>query len=485
MTTLASFMRRFLVGALALTLVIPPVRGMEDLPLPEETEAELMTEEAAEDPSASPVPETTVSVARPDWMLRAEKRFEEGKRALEAGDTRSAARHFRYSLKMLSRKTGSEDLTHLKDEIAAMFGRLEERLAPSVDEDAPEDSLEVTEQELQDVPVNRTDVSVRSARYTIPIDPENPLVKKYIAIYTGKRRKEMQAALDRMAEYKPMIVRKIREAGMPRELLYLPIAESEFKNTVTSHAGAVGLWQFMSGTARRFGLKVNYWEDERRDPEKATTAALQYLKELHGWFADWHLALASYNRGEHGIQRDMKFTRSLDFTLLSERHAIPRETEHYVPKFMACVLIADNAASYGFKIPESKPIAFDVVELDRPMDVAVAAECAGVSESDIRELNPTLRLWCTPKDRNPFPLKIPAGTKDRFLAKAQTVKEWTPGAGVVKYRVKRGDFLGNIARRYRTSVSSIQQDNRIRDPKFLRPGQVLVIRPGKSYRGDD
>jgi membrane-bound lytic murein transglycosylase D len=206
---------------------------------------------------------------------------------------------------------------------------------------------------------------------------------------------------------------------------------------------------------------------------------------LHDWFDDWHLALAAYNRGEYGIERDMKFTRSVDFTNLAKRRALPNETEHYVPKFMACVILGENAASYGYQVEELRLPKTDSVRLEKPLDLKVAADCADSTEKVLQELNPTLRLWCTPKNVDSFELRIPAGTKEKFLAALAKVKDWTPSSGEVKYRVKKGDVLGNIARRYKTTVKSIQRDNRIRDPRFLRPGQTLIIRPGSRYQGDD
>ncbi len=316
------------------------------------------------------------------------------------------------------------------------------------------------------------------------MDPEDPLVKKYIAIFTGPRKKEMEEALSRLTIYRPMILKHLKEMNLPRELLYLPVIESGVKNTATSRAGAVGLWQFMSSTGRGYGLKINYWLDERRDPEKSTAAGLRCLKDLHEWFDDWHLALAGYNRGVYGVERDMKFSRSPDFNKLAERKALPGETEHYVPKYMACVLIADDPAAYGLTVRELAPPAVDEVTLEKPLDLRVAAEAAGVPEAVLQELNPTVRMWCTPKNEPNFPFRIPAGTRERFVMTLSRVKDWTPFSGEVKYKVKKGDMLSRIAQRYKTSAREVQRLNRIKNPQFLRPGQVLIIRPGKGFRGN-
>jgi membrane-bound lytic murein transglycosylase D len=208
------------------------------------------------------------------------------------------------------------------------------------------------------------------------------------------------------------------------------------------------------------------------------------LKDLHDWFQSWSLALAAYNRGLYGIQRDLEFTRSPDFSTVSDRGGLPGETEHYVPKFMALTILADNAEAYGFTLPSAKKLpAYDEIQLPKPLDLKIAAGCAGATEDELRELNPTLRLWCTPKDEGPFALRLPKGTKEKTQACLDVTKDWTPSSGIVKYRVKRGDFLGRIAALHHTTAQAIMRENRLSSPKRLRVGQVLRIRPGRGYKG--
>jgi membrane-bound lytic murein transglycosylase D len=322
-----------------------------------------------------------------------------------------------------------------------------------------------------------------SYQFTLP--PDDPLVQKYVALYKGPLKDRTQAALDRMALHQEMILKALRAEGLPEELLYLPIVESEYQPFAVSRAGAVGMWQFMPTTARYAGLKVNYWIDERRDPVKSTKAALKVLKSLFEWFDDWSLALAAYNRGMYGIQRDLEFTRSADFNALSKRQGIPKETEHYVPKMMAISLIAQDFKAHGLRAPDPRrrPAPDDVV-LEKPLDLKVAAAAAKTTEDVIRELNPSVRLWCTPQNESQFVFRVPAGTKERFLEALAQIKDWTPSPGVVKYKVQRGDVLGRIAQKYRTTASAIQRDNKITNPNRVRPGQVLVIRPGRGFKGD-
>ncbi|PCI38797.1 MAG: hypothetical protein COB53_04260 [Elusimicrobia bacterium] len=323
--------------------------------------------------------------------------------------------------------------------------------------------------------------SAQTTNHIIRINPDNKITKKYIRIYTKKRPASVEKALARSGRYREMILKHLRQAKLPEELLWLVMTESEFKQKAISRSGAGGLWQFMPYTGRKYGLEVSYWVDERYDPEKATKAAVRHLKSLHQWFGDWHLALAAYNRGLNGIGRDLKFSRSTDFAKLSKRGILPGETHNYVPKFMACVLIGENPKRYGLNVVYEKPEAYDIVKIERPLDLKIAAKAAGVKEKDLRRLNPELRAWCTPKNKKSYPLRIPKGVKEDFVAKLAKIKNWNPGPQMVKYKVRRGDYLGKIARRYRTSARAIMRLNGIRNPKRLRIGQLLKIRPGKSF----
>lgn len=472
-----------------LLLLAVPAFGQDPEPAPAPPPAAEPSAPAEPVPAAGSADVLSVPEApalRPRWLERAERTYMEGLKAQQGGDDRLARRKFGAALKTIAENADESAMLGLKDEIVALFAKLEERILPPPERPAPppEPALEVTEKELEVAPPAEPPAEAEKKTYAVPVDPDDPLVRKYLAVYTGAKKQKMQEALDRMALYRPMILKRLEEEGLPRELLYLPLVESEYQNGAVSRAGAVGLWQFMSATGRYCGLKINYWLDERRDPEKATRAAVRTLKDLHAWFDDWHLALAAYNRGVYGIQRDMEATRSPDFARLSQRRGLPEETEHYVPKLMATILLADNAEAYGFRIAPDADASGrpDEVTLDKPLDLAVAAKCAGVPEKTIRELNPSLRLWCTPKNDAAFTLRVPAGSKRKFKDALEKVKDWTPTAETVKHKVKKGEFLGLIAKIYRTTISAIQKDNRIANPKRLKPGQVLVIRPGRPQK---
>jgi membrane-bound lytic murein transglycosylase D len=321
-------------------------------------------------------------------------------------------------------------------------------------------------------------------KYTIPMDKDNEQVKKYLSLYSrGDCGERIKRALERSGRYRAMIEKILKEYGLPRELVYLPVVESLYNVNDRSRCGALGLWQFMPSRARDFKIHINYWIDERMDPEKSTRAAAQYLRDLYYMFDNWHLALAAYDRGEFGLARDLKFSKATNIEQMKERRAVPKETELYVPQFIACTIIGDNPKQYGLDLKYDEPIKYDEVSLDKIVDLEVAAKCAGTNVATIKELNPALKAWCTPHGYEGFILKIPSGTKDAFITNLAQTKELNPSRGFIKYRVVKGDFLGRIAKKFSTSVSELKADNKIKNDKSLRIGQVLVIRPGRKYKG--
>lgn len=438
------------------------------------------------EPELTPVPVDAQGEAVSNKIFqeieKAEALYVKGAKKFQEGDYKKAKRDIQKSFKILSSLMVEEGLVGtLGSDVEALIGKIKNAEIGMMTSTGAVSALDVSPEELAEAkPLGAKPDG--NGRYTIRIDPENALTQRYLALYTkSKRRPLVLQALERSGRYRDMILRELQKAGLPKELLWLVMVESEFKAKGLSRVGAGGLWQLMPATGRKLGLKVNYWIDERYDPEKATRAALQYLKELYHLFDDWHLALAAYNRGEHGIGRDLAFSKSVEFDQLSMRSALPKETEDFVPKFMACVLMGDNPGDYDFDPKYENPEPYETVILDKPLDLKIAAECAGVYEEKIRELNPAIAAWCTPINYPEFELRIPRGTKEKFLEKLATVKDWNPTRGFVRYKVRSGDILGVIARRHQTTVQAIMKDNKIKNVRMLRPGQVLNIRPGKGY----
>lgn len=319
----------------------------------------------------------------------------------------------------------------------------------------------------------------------IPMECEdNSLVERYIEIYsTGKSKERVKAALERSGAYKEIVLKNLQDFNLPEELFYLPVVESLYNINTVSKAGATGMWQIMAHRGRSLGLQINYWIDERRDPEKSTKAACLYLKELYVLLNDWHLVLAAYNRGEFGLIRDMKFSNASNISEMTDRNAIPKETQRYVPQFIAAVTIGNNLEKYGFtNMKYDEPLKYDKIKTDKVIDLKIAAECAGVTIEEIKSLNPALNAWCTPQGYPGFELKIPYGSKEKFMENIAKVKDLNPSPGFVKYKVVKGDYVEKIAAKYKTAPREVYKDNpQLSKQKYLRVGQILVIRPGRKY----
>jgi membrane-bound lytic murein transglycosylase D len=320
--------------------------------------------------------------------------------------------------------------------------------------------------------------------YTVSMElPDNSVVEKYINLFEGTMKEEIKRAFERSGAYREMILKNLRLFELPEELLWLPVVESRFYNGNVSYAGAAGIWQIMEHRGRALGLQINYWIDERRDPEKATVAACLYLKQLYLMLNDWHLVLSAYNRGEYGLLRDMKFSNATNITEMRSRNAIPRETQNYAPQFIAAATIAENFKKYGFTgLNYDEPLQYDIVRTDKVIDLKIVAKCADTSVEEIQKLNPALKAWCTPQGYPGFELKIPYGTKRAFLEKIALEKDLNPSPGFIKHKIVKGDYLERLAARYKTTVSQIKKDNPcIAKQKYLQLNQVLIIRPGKKY----
>jgi membrane-bound lytic murein transglycosylase D len=330
--------------------------------------------------------------------------------------------------------------------------------------------------------------SMTSSKYKqfppIPLTLEdNSLVDRYIDIYSnGDPKERIKAAIERSGAYRDMIMKTLNDFGLPPELFYLPVVESLYSVGDVSRAGAVGLWQIMPSRGRALGLKINYWIDERRDPEKSTIAACIYLKQLFLMLNNWHLALAAYNRGEYGLIRDMKFSNASNITSMVKRKAIPRETQNYVPQFIAAVKIGRNLNKYGFNNINYRPtLKYDKVKINKVLDLKVAAECAEITLDELKALNPALRAWSTPQGYPDFELKIPYGSKEIFLNNLAKVKELNPAPEYIRYRVEKGDYLGKIAKTFNTTEAAIIADNpQLQSKKYIQPNQILMIRPRKQ-----
>ncbi|MEJ2313908.1 MAG: LysM peptidoglycan-binding domain-containing protein [Nitrospirota bacterium] len=304
----------------------------------------------------------------------------------------------------------------------------------------------------------------------------NEHVEAEIKRLTGPEKEFFLDSYRRSGKYRDMMVNALREAGAPEELSWLPLIESGFKVRALSRARALGLWQFIPSTGYKFGLSRDTWVDERLDPEKSTAAAIAYLEELHKIFGDWTTVLAAYNCGEGTVLRVIRkqSINYLDnFWDLYER--LPRETARYVPRFLAVLHILKDPEKYDMDLDEpQQPMLADTVEVNKQMRLKDMAAKLGADEDDLVELNPSLRRQVTPD--GPFVLRVPHGMGGEIESKLDEIPKWTPPkTEYVYHRVRRGESLSTIAARYGTSVSSIALANRLRSKHWIRAGQTLKI----------
>ncbi|MBZ0273129.1 transglycosylase SLT domain-containing protein [bacterium] len=316
----------------------------------------------------------------------------------------------------------------------------------------------------------------------------NAQVEKWMNYFLTTGRSSMVKYLERMGEWEPMIDAVLAEKNLPADLKYLPIIESGFSPYAYSPAQASGLWQFIPATGRRYGLTIDEFVDERRDPEKATRAAADYLAFLYDMFDDWSLALAAYNCGENRVAREIASNGTRNYWELP----LPLETVNYVPKFYAAMMIARDPEVYGFYVTPSPAYAAETFAVDGAVNLHRLAELAGLSPQELKHMNPAVLGTVTPPAS--YALNIPAGTAPVLqlamekhaaevrvteqqikLAKAKKSKAQ---ASYVTYRVRKGDTLSGIARKYRTTVTSIKRLNRGVKGHIIRPGAKLKIRPG-------
>ncbi len=305
----------------------------------------------------------------------------------------------------------------------------------------------------------------------------NKKVEWYLDYFQNKGRWYFTKWLDRTDDYDDMILKILREEGLPKELFYLALIESGLSPKAHSKANAVGIWQFIKPTGVRYGLRVNRWIDERRDPEKSTRAAANYLKRLYEEFGTWEMAMAGYNAGEGRVRRSIKRYGTKDYWVLSKyrRGALRRETRSYVPKFMAAMIIAKDPAKYGFGPGKrSELVEHEFAAITGPTDLKVIAKAAGIGVKELRRLNPELINWFTPPEYPEYKIKIPKATADDFRINFAKVPE-PERLKFLRHRLKRGDTIYGLALKYGTKVRRIMYFNNLKDPRRIRAGRTIII----------
>ena len=420
-------------------------------------------------------------------MAAATEEFGLGRDAALAGDFACARYQFGRAISILRPATGGpvspeiqafsfdlydgiqryEALAGATEEAGTSHGEVTPELAADIE--APLASPEAIASAREAVASDRA-----PARPDVPITVNDSVLRVVAAFQSDALHGKIAAGLSRSGRYVPMIHRIFAEEGLPQDLAMIAFIESSFLPHALSNKSAHGIWQFMPRTGRQYGLESNGIVDERSDPEKATRAAAKYLIYLHEIFDDWYLAMAAYNAGEGKIMRAMDRTGARDFWQLARTGAIRKQTQNYVPAFLAAVLISKNPTHYGFDVVLEPPLEFDTVLLERSVSLEDLSRAAELPLSDLQTLNPELRLSITPQQPEGYELKVPDGTRETMLMALAAVPTTRPPA-FKKHVAKKGDTLPRIARRYGVSVASLASANSLTTRSRVARGQEIMV----------
>lgn len=310
------------------------------------------------------------------------------------------------------------------------------------------------------------------AAASIPI-PDHRTIQSAVRLFSVDMKDSIQTSLHRSAKYRALIDKALAEHDLPKGLAYLPVIESAYLPTLTSRAGAYGIWQFMPDTAREYGLRVDWWVDERADPERSTRAAAKYLKDLHGMFDDWSLALAAYNCGPGRVRRTLRETGASSFWELLDAAALPKETRGYVPTFYATLLIASDPATYGFTLGQPVDHSTKSVEVRGPVSLAYIAEAIGVAEKALEDLNPALRRGAVPPGR--IAVRVPAKHADALVARADTLRQEDAYLKYCAFNVREGDTVRGLARKIGAKPETILAMNNLGANDRLDAGDSIYL----------
>ena len=435
----------------------------------------------------SPRPEP--APAEPSPIARSTEYFYSGKQAALSGDFDCAEAQFQLALNAVippgqPRPSGPE----VEEFSASLYDSIlrYEAMAPSAPADADAAEPRGLPDELQGVSGQTSEADLQRARDAVKSDDRNgtfdiPItvndsVLAIVASFSSREsvRERFSEGLVRAGRYMPMIRDVFRKAGLPTDLAYVAMIESSFKTRARSRARAQGVWQFIAGTGRRYGLRSTRVIDERSDPVKATEAAAAYFRDLYDLFGDWYLAMAAYDAGEGRVARAIARTGADSYWELCRIGALPRETRLYVPSVIAAALIDKNPEHYGFKVDPEPPLEFETATLRKPVDLRRVARACGIAYDDLAELNPELRTFVTPRETSGYALHVPKGLAAAVEEKAGALPEAAVPA-VRRHRVRKGETIARIAARFGVSAAALADANDLPLRARLTPRRMLVI----------
>ncbi|MGC1912189.1 MAG: LysM peptidoglycan-binding domain-containing protein [Candidatus Acidiferrales bacterium] len=429
----------------------------------------------------SPAPRPAIDIL----IVKIQAAFDAGQKEYLAGNLEQARDYFDSAEDLIVASGFQVDsdprLSKLFDKIGDAMENYE-RDADKGAEEEPENSDEpaaIDELANLTLPAGDPRLATKAENELIHVPHDLPLtvndsVLQYLSYFsTARGRATVEHGLERAGRYDAMIRRVLHEEGVPEDLIYLAQAESAFQPAAVSRAGARGLWQFMPFRGEEYDLDRNYWVDERSDPEKATRAAARHMRDLYDMFGDWYLVMAAYNSGPLNVIRAVERTGYADFWDLQRLHALPKQTQNYVPIIIALALVGKDPALYGVQVQPEKPAPFDSVALAHSIDLHLVADASGADLDDLRDLNPELLRGTTPNDPN-FELKLPPGAAAKFKDNIAQVPEdkWTSWR---LHTVEDGESLGDVARHYRVSLAALDSANHLDAHAAVPAGFLLNI----------
>lgn len=417
---------------------------------------------------------------------KVEAAYNNGQKDLKAGDFEKARAEFDRAVDLIQTSgfqvQSDPRLSRLFDEIGDATQSYEQQQAQkSAEEEEENPGVPAPIEEIAELTLPPGDprLYAKAEQELISVPHDLPLtvnesVLQYLSYFTTTRgRAVVEHGLERAGRYNEMIRRTLKAEGVPQDLIYLAQAESAFLPQAVSRAGARGIWQFMPFRGQEYGLDRTFWIDERSDPEKSTHAAAQHMRDLYGMFGDWYLVMAAYNSGPGNVTKAVERTGYADFWDLQKRHALPKQTQNYVPIIIALALVAKDPALYGVQVIPEKPPAVEVVRPGHPVDLHLVADATGADLENLRLLNPALLRSVTPNDPQ-FLLNLPKGTGQKFEYNIQRVpiEKW---ASWRLHSVESGETLAEIARHYRVTVPAIESANHLEAHAILPAGFLLNV----------
>tara|TARA_B110000483_G_scaffold239337_1_gene317636 strand:+ start:1555 stop:3756 length:2202 start_codon:yes stop_codon:yes gene_type:complete len=310
--------------------------------------------------------------------------------------------------------------------------------------------------------------SIDISKFSIPI-VLNERVYEELHFLSQRVPSFMRKSLSRKTLYDELIYRELDSMDVPRDLIYQALVESGYKTSATSTASAGGIWQFIPSTGRAYGMKIDWWLDERRDPLKSTRGAISFMRDLHKQFGDWHLAMAAYNCGGGCVRRAIRKAGTKNYWELN----LPKETKHYVPRIIAAAIIGHYPERYGIEVTQMTPPVWESTPVSHSIPLSTIAKLIDVPEVTLKALNPELRKWCTPSNFKNYDFKVPVGKRKLWEVKYAEMDK-SKLKTLHRHKVRSGEYLGKIASRYGINISEIKAANNIKSNRLLI-GQVLVI----------